>query len=447
MTPVVASQHSDRPRGAPEQGPTSAADAHARTSFDPADPACWIAHGRPPAIAEAIASAWQLYPDLPANAPLDARQARTRDRVAAMRPAMDALAEEARRSREAANFAFIGTAFAQGSPDPRHGPILRARDHGLSWDEAVQFANGFHAATAGWDRSPPRSAAPPLISAYDAGFAEGGGLPDDLFDTARRAFHAKDESPASRLSPLPAGPVPSAWAKPTDQPRPARWTRRLLIIDEKEFVSRPFRALLQECDGAADATIIAAAAGSGYAHVDLTRERSSSAAARTLGSFIADCDYDDILVVADGDCLAMIDNDRAAIPLARTMERTRNSLLQQRQQFRAWLARGLVPGATLASGHIRWSKAIAGLSGKLGVFTARYAGPAKPSGHRIVVLGPDGRLAYGLETVAGTPLDPERIISNRGRLRSELTAMLRTFAAAMPSAEARRADPTFPMKG
>jgi hypothetical protein len=59
------------------------------------------------------------------------------------------------------------------------------------------------------------------------------------------------------------------------------------------------------------------------------------------------------------------------------MERTRNSVIQQRGQFRTWLDRGLDTGEIMAGGHICWTKVAQGLSGRLGEFTARYGGPTR----------------------------------------------------------------------
>jgi hypothetical protein len=44
----------------------------------------------------------------------------------------------------------------------------------------------------------------------------------------------------------------------------------------------------------------------------------------------------------------------------------------------------------------------------------------------------DGVPATGFMTPQGEPLLPETIISNKAHLRSEMTAMLRRFAAAIP---------------
>ncbi len=151
----------------------------------------------------------------------------------------------------------------------------------------------------------------------------------------------------------------------------------------------------------------------------------------TLRQFLRQGDYTDILVVADDAELGRIDADADMLPLARTMERTRNSVLQQRAQFRHWLARGRAPGDQFAAGHIRWSKMAAGLSGRLGDFTARYGGPAEPRGHRIVVEDANGQLALGYRTALGRELQPEIVIGNKGHARSAMADLLRQYAAAL----------------
>ena len=64
-------------------------------NFDPANAGCWIARGRPVHHAHAIADAWQRFPDLPNDMPLDARMARTRERVQMLRPFHEATRLEA----------------------------------------------------------------------------------------------------------------------------------------------------------------------------------------------------------------------------------------------------------------------------------------------------------------------------------------------------------------
>ena len=149
-----------------------------------------------------------------------------------------------------------------------------------------------------------------------------------------------------------------------------------------------------------------------------------------LRALLAGRDFDDILVAAQGPYLALLDLHAAALPLCRTMERTRNTVLQQRAHFNVWLDRGLMAGESLGTGHIRWGKAVKGLTGKLGEFTARYAGKQPGGGHCIVIQTPDGLPAAGYVSTQGEPLSPETIISNRAHLRKAMAARLRAFGGA-----------------
>ncbi len=151
-----------------------------------------------------------------------------------------------------------------------------------------------------------------------------------------------------------------------------------------------------------------------------------------LRAVLAGIEPDDLLIMAGGADLAWIDQHASVLPLCRTMERTRNSAIQQRVQFGAWLDRGLGDGEMMASGHIRWTKIAQGLSGRLGEFATRYAGPAQPRGHRIVVELKDGKSALGFMTPQGEPLVPETVITSKAHLRKAMTIMLRRFAAAVP---------------
>lgn len=151
-----------------------------------------------------------------------------------------------------------------------------------------------------------------------------------------------------------------------------------------------------------------------------------------LRAVLAGIETDDLLVVADGADLAWIDQYASVLPLCRTMERTRNSAIQQRAQMRVWLDRGLCDGDVLASGHIRWTKLAQGLSGRLGEFVVRYAGKAQPRGHRIFMEMRDSELAAGFMTPQGELLSPEVIITNKAHMRRHMAAMLRRFAAAIP---------------
>lgn len=427
-------RHAEGPRAAVQRA-ASPSPAASAPPFDPANAECWIAHGRPPEIAHAIAQAWTQFPDLPAFTPLEDRQARTRDRVAAMRPALDGLARHSRRERESSNFAFVERALASGSDDVRHGLILSGRSrHGFGWDEAVQYANGFHAASVGWDHRPPSGpdhSLPALRHAYDRGFRDRGGCPEDLFDAARRALLAGSASGDSART-ASARPLPSRWPAPSDQPRSTGWARRLLILAAGHADQGAFIAASRVRPGSEDMTIILASPDQGYRLIDAPGPLLDDPIAQ-LRALIAGKEFEDILVAAHSAGLDMLDRHASALPLCRTMERTRNSALQQRQKVQLWLDRGRCLGDTRASGHIRWGKAIAGLTGRLGEFTACYAGPARPKGHRIVIEREGGAPATGLADALGARLDPERIISNKSHLRKEMAAMLRTFAAAIPA--------------
>lgn len=424
---VYAARHGGRVQPAPRDGRSG------RDPFDPADTRCWIAHGRSADHAAAIAAAWRAFPDLPASSAVEARMARVRQRVAAMRPFMDRLAEDARQARDTANFAFVTSALAKGSRDPRHAWIVEARGrHGLSWNEAVPYADGRYAASAGWHRRPPGRSLPGssgqrLVDAYDLGFHDGGGRPDDLFDTARRALLV---APSAKVAPqqrLTGRPLPNRWPSPSGQPRPAR---RLIIFGQAE-IDAGFLAELRARPGS-DAATIVIVRGGGFAAVNGEGPGAAPDPGAQLRAVLAGRDWDDILVAAQGRDLALINVHASALPLCRTTERTRNSPLQQRRHLRVWLSRGLRADEVMAAGHIRWSKATQGLPGKLGEFTARYAGPANPKGHRIVVQLRDGTPASGFRTALGEPLKPEKVISNRAKLRPVMTEMLRAFAAALP---------------
>jgi len=127
----------------------------ASPAFNPADPQCWIGRGRPPEHAETLAAIWQAWPDLPARAPADARMARLKARVVAMKPFNDAIAAEVERKRRARNFAFMDDQAARGEIRDCDLAILRGRDRrGYDWDEAVRYAEGWYAAHSGWPYRP-----------------------------------------------------------------------------------------------------------------------------------------------------------------------------------------------------------------------------------------------------------------------------------------------------
>ncbi|OAN58663.1 hypothetical protein [Sphingobium sp. TCM1] len=415
----------------------------APTVFDPADKKCWITRGRPEHHAEQLARAWADFPDLPIEAPARDRMARIRERVAALRPLNDAIQEERERERKRRNFAFIERRAAAGAADTRDHVILQARTrHGYDWDEAVQCADGTVAALSGWEprrscRTPGGTNADPLERAYAQGFRDAGGCFDDPFDAARRAYAAAAAMPCEARS-APGQPVsrppPSRWPLPTDAPRPTRWSRRLLIVGEATAADPglDLPAMLQSRPGHQAMTAILALPGQGFRLWNSVCNAGTARALSPLPVLLADIDPDDLLVVAHGADLDWIDRHADLLPLCRTMERTRNSVIQQRGQLRMWLDRGLDAGETMAGGHICWTKIARGLSGRLGEFTARYAGPARPRGHHIVVELNEGTSATGFMTPQGEPLKPETIISNKAHLRKHMAAMLRRFASAVP---------------
>jgi hypothetical protein len=353
-----------------------------------------------------------------------------------------------------ANFAFVERRVAAGSTDLREAAILRGRDtHGLGWNAAVRFSQGWYAAWAGWtaDRHPDHR------EAYELGFREGGGDESDLFDAARRANVAAARAATVVLQPLAASarPLPNSWSSPSDRPRPAIWPRRLLVLTEREVagssgadprgsVGLDFPAEISGRSGADQMTIIILTASDGFIAWDnfassaqpMTPERaehliSEGSQAERLRALVADREFDDILVTAQGDFLRIVDAAVSALPLCRSMERTRNTERQQRQHLRIWLGRGIMSGANLGAGHIRWSKIAKGLTGKLGEFTARYAGRAATGrGHRLRIEFADGQPATGFVTADGRLLDPEVPFSNKSRMREEMTVALRLFASA-----------------
>jgi hypothetical protein len=435
-------------------------------AFDPTDPASWRARGRSPDHAALLAKVWRQYPDLPPSASAEDRMERGRLRIAALRPINDAIAAETERQRQQRNFAFTERQLAAGQGSDRDVAILRGRDvHGYDWDRAIRYVDGWYAAHAGWDYRPFISTggghADALQGAYDRGFHEGGGDTADLFDTARRAIRAAErlsDLPLPPIAPAVARPLPSDWPKPTDAPRPTRWDRRLLIIEGKEprpvpagtaaldhFQGEHF-ARIRAHPGAQGATMVILSAVHGFvlatdimqpAGISMTTARAadlaSDAAQRDrLRACLAGREVDDILVIADAPSIDVIDAHASALPLCRSMERTRNTPLQRKAQLQVWLDRGLAPGAVMGSGHIRWGKVAKGLTGRLGEFTAHYAGPTPGRGHRILIKHTDGTIATGCVAPTGEPLDPYIHISNRSRLRVAMTQALRSFAGSIP---------------
>ncbi|VWX51046.1 hypothetical protein [Novosphingobium sp. 9U] len=332
----------------------------------------WIARGRTPEHAEMLAQAWRDFPDLPASAPVEDRMARTRERVAAMRPVTEAIRAQTAREHEAKNFAFMTAKIASGDHRAADLAIIRGRDtYGYAWMAAVRYSEGWHAAQAGWTY---RRVEDNLV-AYEQGFADGGGNPADVFDAARRSLIAPvDQGSSDTVQSVPKSrPGPSSWPKPSDAHRPATWPRRLLIIAEQPASSL---ALLATVPDAARSSIIVLTSSRGFIALDALEpgEGEDLSAARAaalvadrhqreqLAALIAGRDIEDILVAADGDYLRVIDAHARALPLCRAMERTRNTALQQRQHLRLWLGRGVAPGENVGAGHIRWGKRAKGLS-------------------------------------------------------------------------------------
>lgn len=423
-------------------------------AFDPADPASWLSRGRTPEHAAAIAGAWRDFPDLPSDAPLERRMARGRERIAAMRPINDALRDHVEAERQATNFAFTEDQVRAGKGNDRDIAVLRGRDqYGYEWDVACRYADGWYAAHAGWphhypDGIPSQAPLKARRDAYDQGFTDGGGDRTDLFDAARRSnlkLLRESNGPTPTHARLSGRPLPSEWPKPSDEPRPARWSRRLAIISADD-IGEPGSAregwdllrLIRARPGATEMTVLVLTPAGfvpadAYTTVNGCWETSlpqAQIAAMQLSDALHSREFDDVLVALQDDALALLDTIAHVLPLCRTMERTRNTKLQQRTHLRTWLDRGYGSDENVAAGHIRWSKAIKGLSGKLGEFTASHAGAAASGGHLIRVFDASGNLAAGYATAEGTTLHPEVIVSSKAKLRSEIAVTLRAFAAA-----------------
>ncbi len=424
--------------------------------FDPADVACWLSRGRRPEHAVAIAAAWRDHPDLPNDAPLADRQARFRDRVAAMRPVNQAIAAQLEAETQAKNFTFVEARQRDGKANVRDLAILIGRDrYGYDWHLCQRYADGQYAAHAGWphrypDAFPSRAPLAVRQAAYDQGFSDGGGDRSDLFDSARRTYLAQtrqDNSPVVQ-TPAPKGrPLPSSWPKPSDTPRPARWSRRLAIISDADVSGGDgdrgpwdFLRLILDRPGADEATVLVLS-NSGFVpaaeYQPTTSEGRSRLADLTvmthqLTQALADQEFEDILVALQGHDLDLLDSVAGVLPLCRTMELTRNTELQRRAHLKLWLDRGYGDNQAMGAGHIRWGKVIHGHIGKLGEFTARHAGPAPAGGHLVRVEFADGRLAVGYAAADGSPMSPEIVITSKSRLRPAIATALRTFAAATP---------------
>lgn len=114
--------------------------------FDPCSTATWLARGRAPEHAEAIAKAWRDFPDLAPTASPEDRMARTRARVQAMKPVNDAIAAHSEAERQARNFSFTEERAVSGRGDDRDAAILRGRDrYGYDWNLAIRYADGWYA--------------------------------------------------------------------------------------------------------------------------------------------------------------------------------------------------------------------------------------------------------------------------------------------------------------
>lgn len=425
-------------------------------SFDPSDAETWVARGRSPEHAEALAQAWRDFPDLPPDAPLDARMAQTRARVGAMRPVNDAIQAASEAERQRCNFAHVAAKAASGSITDGDLAILRGRDaYDYDWDTAVCYSRGWYAAHAGWTYGGPDidRRRPEHRAAYDRGFSDGGGDTADLFDAARRSNVAAERSSNQPRPSAPAPsarPLPSSWPKPSDDPRPARWKRRLLILaDDPALANGPILALVDQIRArpeAEDLNIILLRDADGFATPDdavtstaLTARRYELLAqdarqATRLQQLVAGLTIDDILIAAPDEAMAVFDAHASALPLCRTMERTRNTILQQRAHLRTWLDRAATGDGNVGAGHIRWSKLAKGLSGKLGEFSVRYIGKAEDGRGHVILVETSGTPATGFVTADGRPLDPRISFGNKAHMRQEMATALRAFGGATPLA-------------
>ena len=436
------------------------AEAVAPEHFAASDVRCWLNRGRSVEHATELARIWRTYPDLPPHAPLEDRMARCRQRLTEMKPLNDAISAKTEAERQARNFAFMESRAVDGTISDNEIAILRGRDdHDYDWDIAVAYASGWTAADAGWEHrffvdGSKRQAE--KRAAYDRGFADGGGDQTDLFDAARRSNLValrRDNQPAD-TPPVPnARPAPSSWPKPSDHARPTRWSRRLLIVSDATIEEVTLGLMkvsgLRLIDevraraGTEAMTIVTIDRHAGFVVTDCLVEIAVPIAASRADEIIADprhgdalrailagIEIDDVLVAVQGDYLRIVDAFASALPLCANMERTQNSLLQQRAHLRCWLDRGYGGSANLGAGHIRWGKAIKGLTGKLGEFTARHVGPAPRRGYLIRIEAEGGELARGYATSAGEPLAPEIIVSNKTNIRREMATALRTFGGA-----------------
>ncbi len=419
--------------------------------FDPTSASAWTARGRSAGDAEALASIWRDYPDLPPTAPSEERLMRCRARIAAMRPMHEAAQAEQERARRARNFAFVEGKAVDGTIDDRDLAILRARDaHGFDWNEAVRYAEGWYAARAGWsyrERMPHLREEPTERAAYDVGFRDGGGDRTDLFDAARRAFIAAapsnivdSKAPAKR-----PGRLPSTWPKPSDAPRPVRWSRRLAILAPQDLIAREQGGsglgidLLQHENHGLTVLVFRQGQWETPSGVQLAVE--------DLQTLLRGKELEDILATIQGDELERLDAATMLLPIVGTCERAQNSLLQRRAHVRTWLSRGISNGQNAGAGHIRWSKAAKGLRASLGEFTAVYQGSTGRRSHTIAVLLDDGSAAGGFVDAVGNPINPFVRFSNRAHVRREMENALRAFGGATQlSVDPRRPAGATPLR-
>lgn len=431
-----------------------------REEFDPTDTRSWLSRGRSIEHANELARIWTEFPDLPVTAPLADRMARGRQRIAAMRPLNEVIAAAAENERQHRNFSFVEAKARNGNVTDRDLAILQGRDrYDYDWNSAVAYASGWWAADTGaaynpYACHPSREQA--KRAAYDQGFSDGGGDPADLFDAARRSNLAamrRDNQREPAIPPASGRLLPSQWPKPRDSGRPTRWPRRLLIVSDatieevtpgqmrvtglrvmEEIGARPGADAMTVITIDRDAGFVAGGCSveretpiGGEQADEIIKDRSQSARLRGI---LAGREIDDILIAVQGDYLRIIDAFADALPICTNMERTRNSLLQQRAHLRCWLDRGHDGAGNLGAGHIRWGKIIKGLTGKLGEFTARHVGRAPERGYLIRIEIAGGEPAAGYTTSSGELLAPEITVSNKAHIRREMAAALRAFGGA-----------------
>ena len=445
--------------GVPAGAPPHVVSSHYATHdyLDPTDMRCWLSRGRTVEQANELARIWKTFPDLPATAPLEDRRARGRERIAAMKPLHDADSAKVEAERQTRNFAFMASRAQNGTITDHEIAILRGREiHSYDWDLAVAYASGWTAADEGREHrfhaDGSRRQEEKRV-AYDCGFTDGGGDQDDLFDAARRSNLAairRDNQHPPQTTPLMAKPAPSSWPKPNDHARPTRWSRRLLIVSDAtieevtpglmQVSSLRLAEEIRARPGTEAMTIVTIDRHAGFVVNDCPVETPVQITTARADEMIADPrngdelrailrgrEIDDVLIAVQGDYLRIVDAFASALPLCTNMERAQNSLLQQRAHLRCWLDRGYDGTENLGAGHIRWGKAIHGLTGKLGEFTARHVGPAPRRGHLIRIEVEGGGLAEGYATSTGDRLEPQIVVSNKTAIRREMASALRAF--------------------